>query len=175
MTTISATTIKAAIDRLDDAVARRPGFGVGTNRSVTTLAEGMRCVSAEADWHMTTDLPAALGGAASAPTPGALVRAAFGSCMAMSYRLRAAKHGVELDSVTVTVEADSEIAGMLSCSTVAPPGFTSVRYHVEIESSADDDEIERIVDEADRLSPILDVFTRRNHVERTVSIRRPGG
>ena len=57
--------------------------------------------------------PAALGGTGAAPTPGVLLRAALGSCMAMSYRLRAAKHGVELTSVRVTVEADSELAGML--------------------------------------------------------------
>ena len=55
----------------------------------------------------------ALGGDGSAPSPSVLVRAALGSCMAMTYRLRAARAGVELTSVRVTVETDSELAGML--------------------------------------------------------------
>jgi hypothetical protein len=94
--------------------------------------------------------------------------------MAMSYRLRAAKHGIELTSILVTVEADSEIAGMLSCDALAPPGFTEIRYHVEIESPATPDDVNRVIDEGDRLSPLLDVFTRANTMRRTTSIRSSG-
>lgn len=164
-------TIRAALHRLDDAVARRRGFGVVTSRSVTTAHDGLRCVTREGEWSIETDLPAALGGTASAPPPGVLVRAALGACMAMSYRLEAARRGVELAAVTVTVESDSNLAGMLSCASGVPPGYIEVRYHVEIDAGVSDDEIFRIVDEADRLSPILDVFVRANAVTRTLSIR----
>ena len=54
----------------------------------------------------------------------------------MCYQLRAAEHGVELTSVRVTVETDSELRGMLQCDAAAPPGFTEIRYHVEVESPA---------------------------------------
>jgi uncharacterized OsmC-like protein len=98
------------------------------------------------------------------------MRAALGSCMAMSYRLRAARHGIELRSIRVTVEADSELAGMLSCDASAPPGYTEIRYHVDVESSAPPDEVMRIIDEGDRLSPLLDVLTRTNATRRSTSI-----
>lgn len=163
-------TIATAIERLETAVERRSNFGVGTSRSVTVLEDTLRCTTAEGSWQTDADLPAALGGTGLAPTPGVLLRAALGSCMAMSYRLRAAKHGVELTSVRVTVAADSELAGMLLLDTPTPPGFTEIRYHVEIESPASPDDVLRIVDEGDRLSPLLDVCTRRNVVQRTVSI-----
>jgi uncharacterized OsmC-like protein len=94
--------------------------------------------------------------------------------MAMSYRLRAAKHGVELTSLRVTVEADSELAGMLLVDAPAPPGFTEVRYHVEIESPASPDEVARIIDEGDRLSPLLDVLSRANALRRSMSIQSSG-
>ena len=160
-----------AIERLESAVARRPGFGVGTSRSVTTSIDGIRCSTAEGSWCTDTDLPAALGGTGSAPTPSVLLRAALGSCMAMSYALRAAKHRIELSSIRVTVETDSEIAGMLLVDSEAPAGFTGTRYHVEIESPAAHDEVLRVIDEGDRLSPLLDVFTRVNAMQRTTSIR----
>ena len=164
-------SIAGAIERLESAVERRPGFGAGTSRSVTTSTDGVRCSTEEGPWRTDTDLPCALGGNGAAPTPSVLLRAALGSCMAMSYALRAARHGVELTSVCVTVEADSEIAGMLSAEAAAPAGFTEIRYHVEIESPAPNDDVLRIVDEGDQLSPLLDVFARANTMRRTTSIR----
>lgn len=164
--------IRDAIERLEVALERRRDFGTSTNRSVTTSSHGLRCSTEEGNWRVPTDLPAALGGGATAPTPGALVRAALGACMAMSYRLRAARHDIELTAIAVTVETDSELVGMLSCGSDVPPGFTGVRYHVEVESPAPTDVVERLLDEADRLSPILDVFVRANDVSRTVAIRQ---
>ena len=60
----------------------------------------------------------------------------MGACLAMGYQLRAAEHGIELTSVRVTVETDSEMCGMLQCDAAAPPGFTEIRYCVELESPA---------------------------------------
>ncbi len=100
-----------------------------------------------------------------------LLRAALGACMAMSYRLRAAKHGIELTSIRVTVEADSAIAGMLLLDSPAPPGYTELRAHVEIDSPSPADEVLRILDEADRLSPLLDVFARATEIRRTATVR----
>jgi uncharacterized OsmC-like protein len=163
-------TIADAIERLEHAVERQRGFGVGTDVSVTTTTGGLQCETREGDFCTRSDLSRGLGGQASAPTPGVLVRAALGSCMAMSYRLRAAKHGIELGSIRVTVETDSELAGMLSSDASAPPGYTEIRYHVDIESRAPADDVVRIVDEGDRLSPLLDVFTRANVARRSISI-----
>jgi uncharacterized OsmC-like protein len=167
-------TIANAIERLEVAVERRTGFGVKTTRSVTTVIDGLRCSTEEGRWRTDSDLPAALGGSGASPTPSVLLRAALGSCMAMSYRLRAAKHGVELTSLRVTVEADSELAGMLLVDASVPAGFTEVRYHIEIESPASPDEVARIIDEGDRLSPLLDVFSRANALRRSMSIQSSG-
>ena len=170
----SGDTIANAIERLESAVDRRRGFGVGTSRSVTLWTDGLRCSTEEGRWCLDSDLPGAFGGSGSAPTPGVLLRASLGSCMAMSYLLRAAKHGIELTSLRVTVEADSEIAGMLSCDATAPPGYTEIRCHVEIESPATPDEVTRVIDEGDRLSPLLDAVGSANTIRRTISIRSSG-
>lgn len=164
--------IAAAVERLDDLVAHRPGFGTGTASATSELTNGLACRTTEAAWVTMTDLPRAFGGGATAPTPSALIRAALGSCMVMSYRLRAARHGVAFDSVRITVETDSELSGLLACDAGPPPGFTGVRYHVEVESPSASEDIERVIDEGDRLSPVLDVFTRATAAERTLSIQR---
>ena len=165
--------IGAAIQRAEAAIVRRPTFGVGTSHSVTTLHDGLRCSTSEGSWAVEADLSPTLGGSGSAPTPSVLLRAALGSCMAITYRMRAARRGVELTSVRVTVETDSELAGMLFCDSSATPGYSEVRYHVEVESPDDPELVRAIIDEGDRLSPVLDVLSRANAVRRTTEIR-PG-
>ena len=177
-TTGSATTeigvneIGAAIERVEAAVVRRAGFGVGTSHSVTTLQDGLRCSTSEGSWTVESDMSPTFGGGASAPTPSVLLRAALGSCMAITYRMRAARYGVELTSVRVTVETDAELAGMLFCDSSAPPGYAEVRYHVEVDSPDDADRVLAILDEGDRLSPVLDVFSRATTVRRTTDVRQ---
>ncbi len=162
--------IATSIERIEQALASRPGFGIGTSHSVTTLAGGLCCTTEEGPWRIDADLSDRLGGRGSAPTPSMLLRAALGSCIAMGYRLRAAKHGVALTSIRVTVETDSAIAGMLLTDSPEPAGFRSVRYHVDIESPARAADVMAILDEGDRLSPVLDVLTTAATVARSVSI-----
>jgi uncharacterized OsmC-like protein len=165
--------ISAALDRVENAVMKHPSLGIDTDRSVTTLTDGLRCTSHEGAWRLETDLPDTLGGGGSGPTPGVLGRAALGSCLAMGYQLRAARLGVELKSVTVEIEADSDVVGMLSTDASARPGYSEVRYHVTIESSHPEADVLRVLDEGDALSPYRDVFSAETPMKRTVSIRLP--
>ena len=165
-------TIGAALARLRVARRRRPGFGHSVGRSESVLVGPLRCETRDGEALIATDLPAALGGDASAPTPTVLVRAALGSCLAMGYRLRAAELGVELTDVKVTVESESELVGMLDPCAGAPPGFTALRYRVEIDSPAPAADVERVVELADRLSPVLDMLRRPAVIERTVATRQ---
>ena len=164
-------SIAAALERLEAVVRKRPEVAHGTNRSVTTVVDGLRCESQEGDWRMHTDLPAALGGGASGPTPGMLGRAALGSCLAMGYQLHAARLGVELTSIRIEIEADSDDAGMLFLGE-ARPGYGEVRYHVEIVSPESEESVLKVLDEGDSLSPYLDVFSNSTTMKRTTSIRR---
>jgi uncharacterized OsmC-like protein len=162
--------IADALTRLEAAVERRPEFGRATNTATVTLLDGLRCSSREGPWSIETDLPAGLGGSGSAPTPGVLLRAALGSCLAMGYRLRAARRGIPVRSIQVAVESDSKVDGMLRTTSPARPGFTALRYHVVLDTSAPAEGIEALVEEADQLSPILDAVGRSNGVLRSLSI-----
>lgn len=173
MTTTSPDGVRrvaAALGRLHSALAGRPGFGRSASTSVSVLGAGLRCETAERSWRIVSDLSAALGGEGAAPSPATLVRAALGACLAMSYRLQAAERGIELTSVRVTVETESELCGMLVGGADAPPGFTAVRYHVDIETPAPRSEIEHLLEVGDQLSPVLDMLTRAHVVARTTSI-----
>ena len=128
--------IADALQRLNGTLARRRDFGRHTGSSVTTLVGGLRCETVAGGWTIVSDLGPAFGGEGSAPTPSVLLSSALGACLAMGYQLRAAEQGIVLSLVRVTVETDSELRGMLQCDAPVPPGFTEVRYRVEVESPA---------------------------------------
>jgi uncharacterized OsmC-like protein len=158
--------IMSAMTRLEAAIEHKPGFGRSITTSSTTLIEGLRCVSEEGGHRVETDLTPALGGQGSEPTPSALLRAALGSCLAMGYRLRAARRGIPVEMVRVEVETESAIGGMLDPASAFPPGFIDVRYRVTIVSPAPAELVEQVIDEGDRLSPVLDAVARANRVSR---------
>jgi len=172
-TTEPKRSIGGALDRLEAAVTKHPSLGRSTDRSVSTVTHGLRCTSEEGNFRFETDLPDNMGGEGSGPSPGVLGRAALGSCLAMGYQMRAARLGVELTSVTVEIEADYDIAGMLSPDSGARPGYGEVRYHVSVESSAPETDVLEVLDEGDMLSPYRDVFSSRTPMQRTVSITVP--
>jgi uncharacterized OsmC-like protein len=162
-----------ALARVKNAVTKHPNLGIGTERSISTITDGLRCTSEEGAFRLETDLPDTMGGDGSGPSPGVLGRAALGSCLAMGYQIRAAQLGVDLASLSVEIEADFDVIGMLSLESTARPGYSEVRYHVRIESSAPEADILRVLDEGDVLSPYRDVFSNQTPMKRTASIQLP--
>lgn len=162
--------IADALGRLRGALAERPALGrAARNTSICELGDDTLVTVRERDFTLTADIGHALGGGAAALSPSGLLRAALGTCLALGYRLHAAEAGVPLHAVRVTVESESDVRGMLDPDADAPPGFTALRYHVEIDSPAHPDDVARVVDLGDRLSPVLDLLTRPVAALRTVS------
>jgi uncharacterized OsmC-like protein len=84
--------------------------------------------------HLTTDMPAGIGGTATAPSPGWFLRAAAASCVASLVAIRAAATGVNLRSVDVTVDSESDDRGILGLDPSIPAGPLSTRIVVEIDA-----------------------------------------
>jgi uncharacterized OsmC-like protein len=161
--------IAAAISRLRKTLIQRPAFGLGTGRSKSSIAGGLTCHVQEGNWSFVVDMPEPAGGNAEGPTPGVLGRAALGSCLAIGYKMKACEHGVDITGIEVEVQADYDDGGLLG-SSKNPPGYLEVRYLVTVESDAPQDEILKILDEADQRSPYLDIFSRAQSCKREVRI-----
>jgi uncharacterized OsmC-like protein len=87
---------------------------------------------------LTTDMPAGIGGTATAPSPGWFMRAATASCVASLVAIRAAATGVELGAVEVEVDSESDDRGMLGLDPAIPAGALSVKIVVTIEAPGRD-------------------------------------
>ncbi len=163
--------IKARFERIVEALQRDPALGRGTGKTTARVAGGgLRCEVESGPWKFVADMPKTSGGTESGPTPGMYGRAALGSCLALGYAMRAARYGVAFDHIEVEVQADYDDGALFGTSD-ARPGYSEIRCLVTVETSAPEADVMRVLDEADRHSPYLDVFTRAQKCTRTVQIR----
>jgi uncharacterized OsmC-like protein len=120
------------------------------------LVEGLRFeVTGPAGESALTDMPAAMGGASSAPAPAWLLRAAIASCTASVIAMRAAQLGVGLKTLEATVESESDQRGMLGLDEHVSAAFTTMRLRVRI--AADDvaaEDLRALVRWGDAHSPV---------------------
>ena len=112
---------------------------------------------------MTTDMPTSVGGANSSPSPGWFLRAAEASCVATLIAMRAAQEGVAYESLTVTVDSESDDRGILGITDDVPAGPLRTRVGVVVRAVVDDDDDDvwdAIVDWAVEHCPVTDAVRR---------------
>jgi len=131
---VSTVSISAALDALGSAI--RADSDKARARAVPATArllDGLRCeVTGPRGESVHTDMPSAMGGAASAPNPGWLMRGALASCLTTVAAMRAARLGIELKVLEVTVDSESDHRGILGMDEAVPAGFTALRMRVRI-------------------------------------------
>jgi uncharacterized OsmC-like protein len=83
------------------------------------------------------------------------MRASVGACLAMSYRVWAARLGVELRAIEVDVTCEFDERGELGVADGVPVGWQRLLVDVRIVSDAPAGSVREIVERADRLSQLL--------------------
>ena len=155
--------IRRAVSGVIDHFAAQPDDANSEDKPAKALLEsGLRVrVVGPGSWSVITDMPSALGGDGSAPSPGWLRRAAQAACEATMIAIRAAQEGVTLDSLEVTVGSVSDDRGMLG----TPPGIHSgplqswARVTISAQG-APPDRIRQLVQWAEAHSPVTDSLCR---------------
>lgn len=128
------------------------------------LSDGLRVeIDGLGGEKLVTDMPRSIGGAAAAPSPGWYFRAAAASCVASLIGIRAAMTGLDLpaDTVTVTVDSESDDRGILGLDDAIPAGALSMRVSVSVtEVSIDRATFEAVVRWAVDHCPVTDTVGR---------------
>jgi uncharacterized OsmC-like protein len=162
--------IRSGFHRVATALSQRPSLGHGKGISKAAIRDGLTCEITEGKWKLIADMPGQAGGNDAGPTPGVYGRAALGSCLAIGYMMRAATMNILVTSLEVEIEADYDDGALFGTTQGIPPGYLDIRYTVTIDSDAPEEKIMEMLDEADRHSPYLDVFSRAQQCHREVKI-----
>lgn len=119
------------------------------SRATARLGQSLRVdVEGPSAERITTDMPAAVGGHGEHPSPGWLFRAAIASCVASTIAMEAAREEVELSSLEVGVDSESDDRGMLGMDESIPAGPFSTR--IRVRASAEGVEGSRLTEIVER-------------------------
>lgn len=120
---------------------------------------------------VTSDMAKAVGGGGAAPSPGWLFRASLAVCDATMMAIAAARQGVRLDRLEVTVDTLSDDRGLLGVDDSVSAGPLQARVTVTLGAAGvDEDELRDFVTWAEAHSPVGDALRRAVPVETVVNV-----
>jgi uncharacterized OsmC-like protein len=118
-------------------------------------------VTGPAGESLRTDMPTGIGGAGTAPSPGWILRAAAASCAASLIAIRAAETGIDLKSIDVEVDSESDDRGILGLDPAISAGPLSMKVVVGIVSrTASRKDVEALARWAIDHCPVTDAIVR---------------
>jgi uncharacterized OsmC-like protein len=155
-------SIRSAIEEASRYLAEHPEAAADTDAAATAVREeGLRFRVEGPKGSVTSDMTKSVGGDASAPSPGWLLRAALASCDATLVAMEAARDGVDLTGLEVAVESDSDFRGVLGVDDSVKPGPLALRVRIQLASSdATEGQLREIVERAEMRSPVRDALAR---------------
>jgi len=131
---MSIDTIQQAIEKTSKLITEQPEKAKVKNVPATAkLTQGLRFESKGPNGETAyTDMPPAMGGAASAPSPGWLFRAAIASCTGTCIATKAAREGIALETLEVTIGGASDNRGMLGLDERISAAMSAIVCQVKI-------------------------------------------
>jgi uncharacterized OsmC-like protein len=165
-------SIRNAIEEASSYLVEHPEAATATDAAATAVREnGLRFRVEGPNGSVSSDMTKAVGGDASAPSPGWLLRAALAACDATLVAMEAARDGIDLTGLEVTVESDSDFRGVLGVDGSADPGPLAVRVRIQLTSSdATEEQLREIVERAEERSPVRDALARALPMETEIAL-----
>ena len=160
---MAGDAIRGAIRAASEYLTENPDAALSTYSAATaTLTEGLVVqVTGPGGATLTTDMVPSVGGTASAPSPGWLLRAAEATCVATLVAMRAAVLGITLDTLEVTVDSVSDDRGLLGVDETVPAGPLSGRVAVRLTAEGTDPAmLEQIAHWGVKHCPVCDALER---------------
>lgn len=91
--------------------------------------------------------------------------------MASTYASQAAVRGIEIEELTVDLEAELDLRGMFKLAPVRP-GLSGIKAKVRVKSGADDAALEELGRLTAQASPVFDSVSNPVPIESSVEVTR---
>src|SRR5689334_16202272 len=126
-------SIRAAMEQASNYLVEHGEAARASDAAATAVCEDGLRFRIEGPWSpLMSDMSKSVGGAASAPSPGWLLRAALAACDATLVAMEAARDGIELTDLQVSVESESDFRGVLGVEPTVQPGPMSMRVGIRL-------------------------------------------
>lgn len=120
------------------------------------------------DFTMDADHPEVFAAADNGPTPAEVVLSGLAGCLTAGLAAVAQYRGIQLRSVTATVEGDLDLQGILGIDDDVRNGFGDIRVNFDIDADASAEDIAALVAQSQKRSAVFDILTNPTNVRVTV-------
>ena len=127
-------------------------FGIGEEQSHRTA------------FVLDTDHPEVFAAEDNGITPPEMVLVGLVGCLTGGIASVAQHRGIQLRSVTATVEGDMDLQGILGIDADVRNGFGGIRVRYEIDANATREEIEAVVAQSQKRSAVFDIVANPTNV-----------
>jgi uncharacterized OsmC-like protein len=155
--------VKESIEKAVQYLTENPADARSTDsRATATLGDALRVeVAGPSGETMVTDMVGGVGGLGEHPSPGWYFRAAIASCVVTTIGMEAAREGIELTSLEVEVDSESDDRGILGIDESVPAGPLSTRVQVRAKANGvDDGRLREILEVGAARCPVCDATKR---------------
>ena len=108
------------------------------------------------EFDIVVDQNKGMGGTDQGPRPSEYVLAALAACHEVTYRLYADALGIPLEEVSVSVTGHSDARGFFGMDDSVRAGFSHITGEIKVQTSASDQELERLREAVNQHCPVLD-------------------
>ena len=127
-------------------------FGLGSEQSHNT------------EFKYDADHPAIFASEDKGATPVEYVLVGLASCLTAGIAAVAQNRKIQLRSVTATLEAGMDLAGILGIDSEVRNGFSGIKVVYDIDADATKEEINALVAQSQRRSAVFDIVTNPTNV-----------
>jgi uncharacterized OsmC-like protein len=120
-------------------------------------------------YTIEADHPEVFASEDNGATPPEIVLGALASCLTAGVATVATNRGIQLRSVTATVQGDMDLLGILGIEADVRNGFNHIDVRYEIDADASRADIEAIVAQSQKRSAVFDIVTNPTTVQVTVA------
>lgn len=136
--------IRTCQEQVVQYLTENPDQSFATSTIRGTASDGLTCQVTQGKHHVAMDMGLAMGGTATAPTPGFFAKAGIVGCIAIATKMTAARLGLHFRSVHVEIETDTDSLAVFGTGerNAAP---LDMRIRILIDSEEPDDQIDALV------------------------------
>ena len=170
---MSVENIRSSMEKTISFLKAYPEIAIIKETAATAVLENglkVRTTGPENE-VVITDMPPTVGGKGSAPTPAWYMQAALATCNATGIAIKAAQEGIELTTLEVCIDTDSDIRGIFGFDESIIAGPLSMKTRVRIGATGvPEEKLHEIVNWTDKHSWCGNAICRSVPLETEVEI-----
>jgi uncharacterized OsmC-like protein len=143
-------------DRKRETLSANPDKCAVKVKADSRLVDGFMSRVKAREFDIVVDQNKGMGGTDQGPRPSEYVLAALAACHEVTYRLYADALEIPLEEVSVSVTGHSDARGFFGMDDSVRAGFSHITGEIKVQTSASDQELERLREAVNQHCPILD-------------------